>query len=179
MAAKNFFATQLPKPPYNRNEFGANLSGPLVIPRLYNGRNKTFFLVDYEGFRLVQATTSSAGGDCGNAAGQFRGTGHNHRSADRDSVPGKHNPEIATESGNAAPGPTVPASEHAGNRRRRHRREPGGEIATNQTVDRGSVRVDQRISDKTQLAFSFLTRKPGSQSAGRLSQHLRWNGRNR
>ena len=59
MAAKNFFATQLPKPPYNRNEFGGNLSGPLVIPHLYDGRNKTFFLVDYEGFRLVQATTSS------------------------------------------------------------------------------------------------------------------------
>ena len=59
MAAKNFFATQLPKPPYNRNEFGASLSGPLYIPHVYDGRNKTFFLVDYEGFRLVQATTSS------------------------------------------------------------------------------------------------------------------------
>src|SRR5260370_22040237 len=37
----------------------ANLSGPLTIPHLYNGKNRTFYLIDYEGFRLVQATTSS------------------------------------------------------------------------------------------------------------------------
>jgi hypothetical protein len=34
-------------------------------------------------------------------------------------------------------------------------------ISTNQAVERGSVRVDQRISDKTQLAFSFLAQNLG------------------
>jgi len=43
LAAKNFFATQLPTPVYNRNEFGGNFSGPIVFPRLYNGRNRSFF----------------------------------------------------------------------------------------------------------------------------------------
>ena len=60
MAAKNFFATQLPKPAYNRNEFGASFSGPVTVPHVYDGKNRTFFMVDYEGFRLVQATTASA-----------------------------------------------------------------------------------------------------------------------
>ncbi len=35
------------------NTFGASLSGPVVIPKLYNGHNKTFFFVDYEGNRQV------------------------------------------------------------------------------------------------------------------------------
>jgi len=33
------------------NTFGASLSGPVVIPKLYNGHDKTFFFVDYEGNR--------------------------------------------------------------------------------------------------------------------------------
>lgn len=34
-----------------RNQFGFNVSGPLVIPRLYNGARRTFFSVSYEGVR--------------------------------------------------------------------------------------------------------------------------------
>src|SRR6266849_5919529 len=59
VAAKNFFATQLALPQYNRNEFGGNVSGPLVIPKLYNGKDRTFFFFNYEGFRRRQAQTSS------------------------------------------------------------------------------------------------------------------------
>jgi hypothetical protein len=33
------------------NTFGGSFSGPVVIPKLYNGHNKTFFFVDYEGNR--------------------------------------------------------------------------------------------------------------------------------
>lgn len=39
------------KPAYNRNEFGYTVGGPVVIPRLYNGKNKTFFFTSYEGLR--------------------------------------------------------------------------------------------------------------------------------
>jgi hypothetical protein len=31
------------------NTFGGSLSGPIRIPKLYNGRDKTFFFMDYEG----------------------------------------------------------------------------------------------------------------------------------
>ena len=48
------------KPPHLvRNEFGASLGGPVYIPKLYNGKNKTFFFFAYEGYRLMQASTRS------------------------------------------------------------------------------------------------------------------------
>jgi hypothetical protein len=48
------------KPPHLvRNEFGASAGGPVIIPKLYNGKNKTFFFTAFEGYRLRQATTRS------------------------------------------------------------------------------------------------------------------------
>ena len=43
------------KPPMNINMFGLQASGPLVIPKLYDGRNKLFWLVSYEGMRQRSA----------------------------------------------------------------------------------------------------------------------------
>src|ERR1039457_3960555 len=39
------------KAPKRFNSFGGSLGGPLSIPKIYNGHNKTFFFVDYEGNR--------------------------------------------------------------------------------------------------------------------------------
>ena len=39
----------LPKPPLKENQFGASLAGPLWFPRIYHGRDRTFFFVHYEG----------------------------------------------------------------------------------------------------------------------------------
>lgn len=36
---------------YKQNDFGAAFGGPVVIPKLYNGRNRSFFFIAYEGFR--------------------------------------------------------------------------------------------------------------------------------
>ena len=41
----------------NRNEFGVSAGGPVFIPKLYNGKNKTFWFFSYEGLRLIQNTT--------------------------------------------------------------------------------------------------------------------------
>jgi carboxypeptidase family protein/TonB-dependent receptor-like protein len=41
----------LPKNPRTSKQFGAELDGPLMIPGLYNGKNRTFFMVAYEGVR--------------------------------------------------------------------------------------------------------------------------------
>ena len=41
----------LPKNPRDRKQFGAQVDGPIVIPGLYDGRNKTFFMGAYEGVR--------------------------------------------------------------------------------------------------------------------------------
>ena len=42
------------KPPLRQNQFGFEFDGPVYIPKLYNGKDKTFFMASYEGFRLVQ-----------------------------------------------------------------------------------------------------------------------------
>jgi hypothetical protein len=48
------------KPPhYVRNEFGGSLGAPVWLPKVYNGRNRTFFFFAYEGYRLRQASTRS------------------------------------------------------------------------------------------------------------------------
>lgn len=50
--ARNYFA--LTRQILKRNQFGADLGGPVWIPGLYNGRDTTFFFVNYEGQRLRQ-----------------------------------------------------------------------------------------------------------------------------
>jgi hypothetical protein len=59
--ARNFFDRSTPEnpqriPPFRRNEFGLTLGGPVVVPG-YNGRNRTAFFVEYQGFRQVLGTT--------------------------------------------------------------------------------------------------------------------------
>jgi hypothetical protein len=43
------------KAPKHFNTFGGSLGGPLSIPHLYNGKDKTFFFFDYEGNRRSTA----------------------------------------------------------------------------------------------------------------------------
>jgi hypothetical protein len=47
-------------PPYKQNQFGGTFGGPIVIPNFYNGRNRSFFFVDYEGLHIRQAQTQTA-----------------------------------------------------------------------------------------------------------------------
>jgi hypothetical protein len=44
-------------PPFARNEFGVTNGGPLVLPAIYDGRGKTFYFAEYQGFRQVLGTT--------------------------------------------------------------------------------------------------------------------------
>jgi len=60
--ARNFFDFSNPLdprriPPFVRNEFGATLGGPVVLPGVYEGRDKTYFFAEYAGFRQVLGTT--------------------------------------------------------------------------------------------------------------------------
>ncbi len=64
MDARTFFTLPTPtnptaaKPPLRQNQFGVEFDGPVMIPKLYNGKDKTFFMASYEGFRNVQASTA-------------------------------------------------------------------------------------------------------------------------
>ena len=60
--ARGYFENRAnPKNPRHRNQFGFQMDGPLFFPRLYDGRNKTFFMGAYEGVRAsaLTATLSS------------------------------------------------------------------------------------------------------------------------
>ncbi len=59
--ARNFFDRSTPEnperiPPFQRNEFGFTLGGPLVLPG-YKGHDKTAFFLEYQGFRQMLGTT--------------------------------------------------------------------------------------------------------------------------
>jgi len=51
--ARDFFAAGKPKGPI-LHEFGGSLGGPVYIPGLYNGKNRTFFFFAYEARRQPQ-----------------------------------------------------------------------------------------------------------------------------
>ena len=60
--ARNFFDERTPVSPgrlphFVRNEFGFTLGGPFVLPELYDGRKRTYFFGQYQGFRQVLGTT--------------------------------------------------------------------------------------------------------------------------
>ncbi|MFN3326173.1 MAG: TonB-dependent receptor domain-containing protein [Bryobacteraceae bacterium] len=54
--ANDFFANRngLSRPPLRQNQFGGVLGGPVRLPGLYDGRNRTFFFLSHESLRLRQ-----------------------------------------------------------------------------------------------------------------------------
>ena len=57
----DFIGSNPSKAPYRQNQFGFVLSGPVWIPKVFNGKNRLFFMSNYEGFqsRLTQPTLFS------------------------------------------------------------------------------------------------------------------------
>ena len=53
--SRDYFAAT--KPAYRRNNFGFTVGGPVYVPRLYNGKNRTFWFFNYEGLRESRGNT--------------------------------------------------------------------------------------------------------------------------
>lgn len=80
--ANDFFANRAgrDKPAFTQNNFGTAVGGPVMVPSIYNGGNRTFWFFNYEGFRQRQANTAtaiypSAAQMAGNLADDSAGTG--------------------------------------------------------------------------------------------------------
>jgi Carboxypeptidase regulatory-like domain/TonB dependent receptor len=67
---------------YTRNQYGGNLGGPILIPKLFNRRDKLFFFVNYEGMRQRERgnndpvrvpTEAERGGDFSDLLRRFPG----------------------------------------------------------------------------------------------------------
>jgi hypothetical protein len=59
-AAATRSATNPPpkKAPYRQNQYGYTLGGPIQIPKLFNGKNRLFFMSNFEGYKSRKTTNS-------------------------------------------------------------------------------------------------------------------------
>jgi len=96
--ANGFFANSFgdQRNALKQNQFGVAIGGPIVFPKLYNGRNKTFFFGGYEGYRKNVASQSTGlAPTAQQLAGNFQG----------------FNTIYDPTSGNPFPNNTIPASQ--------------------------------------------------------------------
>jgi len=49
--ARNPFAAT--RPPFRYNQFGGSAGSPILLPKLYDGRNRSFWFFNYEGYRYI------------------------------------------------------------------------------------------------------------------------------
>lgn len=145
----------------NQNDFGGTLGGPLRIPFLYNGKDRTFFFISYEGLRLTApqpAQASFVPDLC------LRGTSDNCPSgigpADKTLWPALNAFPIPNGSEALATVPCAPASDPtcspAGTKQ-----VPSGlanyiaSWSDPASIDSTSVRFDHTIGSKLRLFFRF------------------------
>jgi hypothetical protein len=169
-AAKNFLTESLPLPEYNRNEFGGDISGPVYLPDVYNGKDHTFFFFNYEGFRLNQAATAdtqvpSAQERQGNFAGLATITNPLTGVAYTNNVITTAENPVSARLQQLFPLPDTAGTGPDGT---------GTNLVQTwplpQSVTRYSFRIDETISSKTQVNGSFLAGLTGpNPSAGSVS----------
>jgi hypothetical protein len=147
--ARNFFDHADPLdprriPPFVRNEFGVTNGGPLVLPKIYDGRRKTFYFGEYQGFRQVLGTTQVFPVP---TAAERQGIDTSTFPGDTLRVP--VNPAIASVLARY-PLPNLPQGAFGA-----RTYAASSKVATD--TDQFSVRIDHRISEKATLMgrFSF------------------------
>ena len=164
------------KPKIIMNDFGATLGGPLVVPHIYNGKDRTFFFISYEGLRLPRETTllesvPSAAMRAGDITGYLKQTycpssgdcpnGYNIYGPDGSLLVNTDNPQTVTPSAIASniltylyPAPNHGSADSFANNYQVNMHTP---ISANQ----GDVRIDQTISQKQTLfaRFSYKNRQ--------------------
>jgi hypothetical protein len=135
------------EPVLRQNDFGGTLGGPIRIPRLYNGKDKTFFFVSYEGLRLTspQPTTVSSVPD-----DATRSSAPAPLNQVMNAFPIANGPELLMPC-DPSSDPSCPASGQ----------KPSGlaeYIATwsnPNSINSTSVRLDHMVKDRTRLFFRF------------------------
>ncbi|HEY1498979.1 MAG TPA: TonB-dependent receptor [Acidobacteriaceae bacterium] len=132
-------------PPFKRNEFGFTNGGPVVLPHIYDGRGRTFYFGQYQGFRQVLGTTQvlpmpTAAERAGNDLVKYP-----DGSTDTLLIP--VNPDIAAVLQNY-PMPNNPTGAFGA----RTYAAPSN-VVTN--ADQFSIRIDQKLGEKGQFLGRF------------------------
>ncbi len=156
MDARSFFS---PKgtafPAFRLNQFGGSFGGPVALPRIYNGRNRTFFFVDYEGYRRDSQqlllgnvpTLKMRSGDFSETPAIYdplttqpnpNGSGFVRTQFPNNQIPANRFDPVAFKMVNAYPLPTGPGrfNNYLAN------------LVQRQNWNQGDVRVDHQISPK-------------------------------
>ena len=165
--ANTFFNNRsgVPTGAFTQNQFGGTLGGPVVIPKVYNGKNKTFFFVNYEGYRLRQGqgiilsvpTQAMRNGN-------FQGVANVYNPFSTTQVsPGVYTRAQATCNGQLnviCPSQMDPVAVHLlslwalpnlpGNTNNW-----AGNVSTGGNTDQGTIRIDHEISDKQHLFWRY------------------------
>ncbi|MGH9700888.1 MAG: carboxypeptidase regulatory-like domain-containing protein, partial [Candidatus Acidiferrales bacterium] len=145
--ARNYFDLGTPAnpgriPPFIRNEFGVTNGGPVFLPHLYDGRDRTFYFVEYQGLRQIQGTTQVL-----SVPTQSERMGRDTTAFPGDTLYVPVNLQIQPAL-NIYPLPNAPTGAFGPNT-----------YATNSKVDTSSdqfsIRIDHRISEKAQLTGRF------------------------
>ena len=155
-AARNFFSPTVP--PYNRNEFGGSIGGPVLIPKLYNGRNKTFFFGAWEALRERSPRTNTlAVPTAAQRSGNFAGLRTITDPFTGQPFPGNQIPAARLNAAAQAlvayyPLPNQPGSGAAGT---------GNNYVTNLSnrpqLNNWSIRLDHSIGSRDRLFVRFLS----------------------
>jgi len=159
--ARNFFAAQ--RDPLKRNQFGGAFGGPVDIPHVYNGKNKTFFFLSYEGTRIntIGGTSSEYVPTAADLNGDFSAF---LSASNPANAIGKATTIVDPLSGNAFPNNTIPASRFDPAAVAFTKYLPVGAgsgltyyaLPTIQDFDETTVRVDHAISTKDHLTGRYF-----------------------
>jgi hypothetical protein len=132
-------------PPFRRNEFGFTNGGPVVLPNVYDGRDRTFYFVQYQGFRQVLGTTQVLA--VPTAAERVGEDVVTYPDGSTDTLQVPVNPAIATIL-NRYPLPNNPTGAYGA-------RTYAAPSNVNTDANQFSIRIDQNLSAKSQLFGRF------------------------
>ena len=165
----------VPRASLTQNDFGFQLSGPVILPKVYNGKDKTFFLVNYETYRQNSSSPSSL---TTLPTAAFR-SGDFSLMPEVVIDPASCNAGICTPfAGNKIPGGRLSQVSQKLNSYLPVPDLPGLQNNTtitgsknNNTIDRWTYKIDQNLSARQKLSGSFSTdylNQTGSDSLGPL-----------
>jgi hypothetical protein len=164
--------------PLRQNQYGASGGGPLSIPKLYNGKNRTFFYVAWEGYRHAsKSETGTLAPTTAMDAGDFSGVGVTiYDPATTTLSGGQYTRESFTQEYNEGPANTalcgghincIPASRFNAISKLYLPLIPTGSTTVNNgenlfypqnsddTQNSGTLRVDQNFGNNNQVYFRY------------------------
>jgi len=157
--ARNYFSSKRDK--IKRNQFGGTMGGPITIPHIYNGHDRTFFFFGYQGERYRDASTGNAfvptdaelGGDFSALLTVNPNNPFGKAEQIVDPATGKPFPGNLIPSGRLDPAALKLATNYLP-----HATGTGQVFFTNpvkQSIDEYIVRVDHRLSSKDNLTGRY------------------------